>query len=316
MHPFRGAPCALSLVFVVVLLMSKLHKGVGGGRSTRRTCFASSMTCGPSNGSIARKSCARIPPSISSRRRCKSRGKAAEGALLSSSAAAAEGEPQVTSGNLSTHRRGLLRGAVAAGGALLGYANPALAELGPECEWPLNLALPVWGGFAKSRRKTIRQELVPGKVWAFDQAIGIYYVAVPIRMTVVAMDTGGLFVYAPVTPTQECLDLLRPLIAEHGPVRYIVLPSVAVEHKVCAGPFARRFPSAEFYATDKQYAFPLNLPSSFLGLPSWTQPLPASSRAMGDAPWAGEFEHEVLRVKPGVGSDYQDAAFFHKSTKT
>ena len=112
-------------------------------------------------------------------------------------------------------------------------------------------------------------------------------------MTVVAMETGGLFVYAPVAPTEECLALLRPLIREHGPVRFIVLPSVAVEHKVLAGPFAKRFPSADFYATDRQYAWPLDLPSSFLGLPAWTQPLPASSAQMGGAapPWAGEFEH-------------------------
>ena len=216
-------------------------------------------------------------------------------------------------------RRGLLRrAAAAAGGALWGAAGPARAELGPECEWPLYLALPISGGLATSRRKTIRRELVPGRVWAFDQAIGIFYVSVPIRMTVVAMETGGLFVYAPVAPTEECLGLLRPLIREHGPVRFIVLPSVAVEHKVLAGPFAKRFPSADFYATDRQYAWPLNLPSSFLGLPAWTQPLPASSAQMGggEPPWAGEFEHAVLRVKPGVGSDYQDAAFLHKPSKT
>ena len=69
-------------------------------------------------------------------------------------------------------------------------------------------------------------------VWCFDQLIGIYYVHVPIRMTVVRLEAGGLFVYAPVAPTRECLDLLQPLIDEHGPVKYIVLPSVAVEHKV------------------------------------------------------------------------------------
>ena len=69
-------------------------------------------------------------------------------------------------------------------------------------------------------------------MWCFDQLIGIYYVHVPIRMTVLRLEAGGLFVYAPVAPTRECLSLLQPLIDEHGPVRYIVLPSVAVEHKV------------------------------------------------------------------------------------
>ena len=112
---------------------------------------------------------------------------------------------------------------------------------------------------------------------AFDQLIGIYYVHVPIRMTVVAMESGGLFVYAPVAPTKECLALLQELIDQYGPVRNIVLPSVAVEHKVNAGPFARAFPSAEFYAVDQQYSFPIPLPSLFLGLPRWTKPLPRCS---------------------------------------
>ena len=191
-------------------------------------------------------------------------------------------------------------------------AGPALATLGPESNWPLWLALPV---APYARRKTIRRPMGP-KVWAFDQTIGIYYVQVPIRMTVVALESGGLFVYAPVAPTEECLSLLRPLIRDHGDVRFIVLPSVAVEHKVLAGPFARRFPNAEFYVASNQYAFPVNLPGSFLGLPSWTKTLPRSSEDMGPNAWAGELRHEVLRVKPGPGSDYQDAAFFHEPSGT
>lgn len=165
-------------------------------------------------------------------------------------------------------------------------------------------------------------------MWIFDQLIGIYYVQLPIRMTVIKLQEtsgGGLFVYAPVAPTQECLDLLQPLIDAYGPVRFIVLPSVAVEHKVNAGPFARRFPRAEFFAVDAQYSFPVSLPDQFLGLPTWTKPLPASSveempgssaNSNATLPWAGEFEHEVLTVRPGPASAYQDAAFFHKPSKT
>lgn len=40
--------------------------------------------------------------------------------------------------------------------------------------------------------------------------------------------------YAPVAATRECLALLQPLIDAHGPIKYIVLPAVAVEHKVRA----------------------------------------------------------------------------------
>ena len=151
-------------------------------------------------------------------------------------------------------------------------------------------------------------------MWCFEQLIGIYYVHVPIRMTVLRLEAGGLFVYAPVAPTRECLSLLQPLIDAHGPVKYIVLPSVAVEHKVNAGPFARAFPSAEFYAVDQQYSFPVPLPSLFLGLPPWTRPLPRSSEGLDL--WGGELEHEVLTVKPGPGSYFQDVAFVHKPSRT
>lgn len=215
---------------------------------------------------------------------------------------------------LSGRREALKRGAAAGVGALAAAAMPAQtahAEIGADSMWPLWPALPV---APYSRRKTIRQEVGP-KVWIFDQLIGIYYVHVPIRMTVVAMDSGGLLVYAPVAPTRECLALLQPLIDANGPVRYIILPSTAVEHKVNAGPFARAFPDAAFYAVDQQYSFPLPLPSLFLGLPPWTKPLPRSSEGLQEL-FGPEFEHEVLTVKPGPGSFFQDVALFHKPSKT
>ena len=48
------------------------------------------------------------------------------------------------------------------------------------------------------------------------------------RMTVVRLRDGSLFVHAPVAATRECVRLVRELGA---PVRYIVLPTSAVEHK-------------------------------------------------------------------------------------
>ena len=206
-------------------------------------------------------------------------------------------------------RRAALSRAAAAGVSTL-LPGAAQAEITKDSEWPLWLALPV---APYSRRKTIRRAVGPG-VWAFEQLLGIYYVHVPIRMTVVRMSSGGLFVYAPVAPTRECLALLQPLIEQYGPVRYIVLPSVAVEHKVNAGPFARAFPTADFYAVDQQYSFPIPLPSLFLGLPRWTKPLPRSSAGLDL--WGGEIEHEVLTVKPGPGSYFQDVALYHKPSKS
>lgn len=226
-------------------------------------------------------------------------------------------------------RRSLFTKASSIAAAALVTANtsPSTAEalIPKEANWPLWTALPV---APYSKRRTIRYQIAPG-VYAFDQLIGIYYVHVPIRMVVMTVHQNdndstnnqrGLVVYAPVAPTKECLALMQDLIDKYGPVRDIILPSVAVEHKVNAGPFARAFPKANFYVTDQQYAFPLNLPNSFLGLPSWTKPLPRSSSSsdmnMNMNMWGGELEHEVLTVKPGIGSMFQDVALFHKQSQT
>ena len=116
-------------------------------------------------------------------------------------------------------------------------------------------------------------------------------------------------------------------------MRYIVLPSVAPEHKVLAGPFARQFAKAEFWTTDAQYSFPANLPATWPGFPT-NNPrlLPSEPRyvgtgregkaAGGAAPpdfsgmFGGEFEFAVLSAKASKESIYQDAAFYHKPSKS
>jgi len=176
--------------------------------------------------------------------------------------------------------------------ALTAHSEKATASISEDAQWRLWAALPI---APYSNRKPIRREVGPS-VWMFEQIFGFGYIHVPIRMTVVGMKSGGLFVYAPVAPTRECLALIQPLISQFGPIRYIVLPSAAVEHKVLAGPFAHAFPSAEFFATDMQFSLPIDLPSEFLGFPTWTKPLPQCSDGLGL--WGGEFQHEVLTTKP------------------
>lgn len=86
--------------------------------------------------------------------------------------------------------------------------------------------------------------MVKDTIWTFEQtqAIDFFDVYTPVRMTVIRLASGGLWVHAPVAPTAECIRLLREL---GGPVEHIVLPTFAYEHKVFVGPFARRFPKAE-----------------------------------------------------------------------
>ncbi len=127
--------------------------------------------------------------------------------------------------------------------------------------WPL---LPL---YPYGRRRTLVRELIPGNVWSFEQLQGVWYVAVPIRMTVVRLAT-GLLLYGPVAPTKEVKEALQKLEAEYGPVRTIVLPTASgLEHKLPVPAMARAFPRAEVWVTPRQWSFPLRLPPGWLGFP-------------------------------------------------
>jgi hypothetical protein len=181
-----------------------------------------------------------------------------------------------------------------------------------DISWPWWPLVPL---YPYGKRRTIRKEVIKDTIWTFDQLQGIFYVVVPIRMTVVKLEAGGLLVYAPVAPTRECVSLMQELVAEHGPVKYIILPTVSgLEHKVFVGPFARRFPTAQIYVAPSQWSFPLNLPLSWLGFPrKRTQILPENS---SQTPFADEFDYEILGpINLGTGR-FGEVAFFHKRSRT
>ena len=128
--------------------------------------------------------------------------------------------------------------------------------------WPL---LPL---YPYGRRRTLVRELIPGRIWSFEQLQGVWYVAVPIRMTVVRLQD-GLLLYAPVAPTREVIEQLGSLEGRYGPVRSIVLPTASgLEHKVPVPAMARAFPEATVWVTPHQWSFPLRLPSRWLGFPA------------------------------------------------
>jgi hypothetical protein len=177
----------------------------------------------------------------------------------------------------------------------------------------------LWGvlpvGTYKSK-KTISKEIVPGKIWTFDQKFGILNVQVPLRMTVVKLSGGGLFVYNPVAATPECLDMLKELVNKHGPLKHIVVGSVALEHKVYAGVLAQKFPKAQVWLTPGQYSFPVNLPSSFLGFPpSRTRLVPQRPE---DAPpeWNTDFDFLTLGPFKSRDGAFAETVFRHKESKT
>ena len=178
--------------------------------------------------------------------------------------------------------------------------------------WPFWPIVPL---YPYGQRPTLRQEVVPETVWTFDQFQGIFYVVVPIRMTVVRLQPQGLLVYAPVAPTPQCIALMRELEDRYGSVRYMILSTVTgIEHKVFVGPFARQFPQAQVYVTPQQWSFPVNLPLSWLGLPGdRTYPLPSDS---SQAPFADQVDYARLGPIPlGLGP-FAETACFHRASRT
>ncbi|MDA0717147.1 MAG: DUF4336 domain-containing protein [Cyanobacteria bacterium] len=140
-----------------------------------------------------------------------------------------------------------------------------VVALGVDQSWPWWPLLPL---YPYGRRRTLVRELIPGQVWSFEQLQGVFYVAVPIRMTVVRL-RDGLLLYAPVPPTREVRAALAELEQTCGPVCTIVLPtSSGLEHKLPVPAMARSFPYAQVWVTPRQWSFPLPLPLAWLGFPA------------------------------------------------
>lgn len=128
--------------------------------------------------------------------------------------------------------------------------------------WPL---LPL---YPYGLRRTFIREIIPNQIWSFEQLHGIWYVAVPIRMTVIKVGK-ELMLFSPIPATGELLEALRKLEEQHGPVRTIVLASTSgLEHKIPVPAMARAFPYAQIWISDLQWSFPIQLPSEWLGFPA------------------------------------------------
>ncbi len=140
-----------------------------------------------------------------------------------------------------------------------------VADHAPDQRWPWWPLLPL---YPYGRRATLVRELIKERLWSFEQLQGVWYVAVPIRMTVLRL-RHGLLLHAPVAPTAEVVAQLRQLEGRYGPVRSIVLPTASgLEHKLPVPAMARAFPGAEVWVTPGQWSYPLPLPPAWLGFPA------------------------------------------------
>ena len=202
-----------------------------------------------------------------------------------------------------------------------------------EVSWPLGKVafslLPLAG--TSTRRATVEQCIIPGTMWTHDQIQGIINVNVPVRQTVIKLKDGGLWVHNPVAPTPQLLKMMKELEKIHGPVRHIVLGTIAIEHKATFGPFCQQFPKATAWVQPGQYAFPLNLPIDALGVTqrgTLFRELPVAGREVSNSifkttekygypEWKDEIDYEVLGpfVFEKVGG-FSETAFYHKMSKT
>lgn len=150
-------------------------------------------------------------------------------------------------------------------------------------------------------------------------------------MTVIRLKQGGLWCHAPVAPTEECVRLLDEL----GEVKYIVLPTTALEHKVFVKDFSRKYPKAslkvgklilfqyhkaltrpacrlaacsiqaQVWAAPDQWSWPINLPTPFRVDGTLEDGDPS-------APWHQEIEQALFRP-PVIGiGPANEVVFFHK----
>jgi hypothetical protein len=203
-------------------------------------------------------------------------------------------------------------GELAIAGVGLGITYAGTRENAPQ-DYGLWGIVPV--GTYKSK-KTIRETIVPDQIWTLDQKFGILNVQVPQRTVIVRLKEGGLFVYNPVAATQECLGLVQELVDKYGPVKHIVLGSVALEHKAYTGVFAQKFPKAQVWVQPGQYSSPINLPTVFLGFPKGrTRTIP---KTMEEAPqeWKDNFEFRILGPFISKDGAFGEAVFYHRATKT
>ena len=60
-------------------------------------------------------------------------------------------------------------------------------------------------------------------------------------MSIVKLSGGGLFILNPIAATRELLDMVHELEKQHGPVKHVVLSTVAIEHKAYAAVWTSKF---------------------------------------------------------------------------
>jgi Domain of unknown function (DUF4336) len=124
----------------------------------------------------------------------------------------------------------------------------------------------------------------------------------PVRMTVVRLTSGALWLHSPVRPSQGLVRGLAQALAELGPVRHLVAPNIA--HWSFVALWRRHYPEATVWAAP---GLGRRVPVRLRGLRIDNELGPG---APGD--WAEEMDQAVV---PGAAG-FREIAFLHRASRT
>jgi hypothetical protein len=162
-----------------------------------------------------------------------------------------------------------------------------------------------------ANRATYRYELGRDS-WALEQLLTFANVTATIRTNVIRLQDGGLWIHSPQWPTGEFCHLLDEL----GPVRHVVLPCNAFEHKAPVAAFCKRYPDASVWISPGQYG-PLGKCGLDMSDCNMGYRVDGVLTAGQSPPWLDEVDYSTFYVSlPGNAGPVSEVAFFHRSSKT
>lgn len=136
-------------------------------------------------------------------------------------------------------------------------------------------------------------------IWIVDaKPIHVMGIALPVRMTVVRLSNGDVWLCSPTRFSPE----LSTRVAEIGPVRHLVAPSLG--HWTFMEEWQKHYPEATTWAVPK-LRDRRQVKASALRL----------DHDLGDTPpeaWAGDLRQMIVRG----GGGFREAAFYHAASRT
>lgn len=112
-------------------------------------------------------------------------------------------------------------------------------------------------------------ERVTDDVWTAQDTLRFLGLLLPIRMTVIRLEHGGLWLHSPLRPTDELVAQVSAL----GPVQHLVAPNCL--HHLFIGEWKSRFPDARMHGAPRlatkrpDLAFDATLGEAAAATPAW-----------------------------------------------